>query len=120
MVSVHEAIQIAEVFLEVAGTAVILFGIIHATVLSTWRWYVHKADEALFRNYRTRLGRSILLGLEFLVAADIINSVTVKPTFESVGVLLVIVAIRTFLSFTLEVEMNGRWPWQGRSTPDES
>lgn len=64
-----------------------------------------------FDEIRLRLARGILLGLEFLVAADIIRTVTVKPTFSSVGILAGIVAIRTFLSFALEVETTGRWPW---------
>lgn len=66
----------------------------------------------LYRSYRQSLGRSILLGLELLVAADIIRTVAVTPTFESVGVLAIIVLIRTFLSFSLELEITGRWPWQ--------
>ncbi|MGG5173863.1 DUF1622 domain-containing protein [Pseudarthrobacter sp. J1763] len=65
-----------------------------------------------YRLYRQLLGRSILLGLELLVAADIIRTVAVTPTFESVGVLAIIVLIRTFLSFSLELEITGRWPWQ--------
>jgi len=64
-----------------------------------------------YREYRQQLGRAILLGLEFLVAGDIINTVAVDPSFRSVGVLAGIVAIRTFLSFSLEVEIEGRWPW---------
>ena len=63
-------------------------------------------------NLRSSLGRAILLGLEFLVAADIINTVAVQPTLGSVAVLAGIVAIRTFLSFSLETEIEGRWPWQ--------
>ena len=60
------------------------------------------------------MGKAILLGLEFLVAADIIRTVAVEPTFTSVGVLAIVVAVRTFLSFTLDVELQGRWPWQSR------
>lgn len=67
---------------------------------------------SVYRLYRQLLGRSILLGLELLVAADIIRTVAVTPTFESVGVLAIIVLIRTFLSFSLELEITGRWPWQ--------
>ena len=65
-----------------------------------------------YHQYRTRLGRGILLGLEFLVAADIIGTVSVDPTYENLGVLALIVLIRTFLSFSLELEITGRWPWQ--------
>ena len=67
---------------------------------------------SVYRSYRQLLGRSILLGLELLVAADIIRTVAVTPTFESVGVLAIIVLIRTFLSYSLELEITGRWPWQ--------
>jgi len=62
--------------------------------------------------FRSNLGRAILLGLEFLVAADIINTVAIEPSLDSVLVLGGIVLIRTFLSFSLEVEIEGRWPWQ--------
>ena len=73
----------------------------------------HNRDEAV-ANFRSSLGRAILLGLEFLVAADIINTVAVTPTLLSVAVLAGIVIIRTFLSFSLEVEIEGRWPWDRR------
>lgn len=69
----------------------------------------------LYEALRRRLGRGILLGLEFLVAADIIHTVAVDLTFETVGVLAIVVVIRTFLSFTLDVELTGRWPWQPSS-----
>ncbi len=65
-----------------------------------------------YRSFRQDLGRGILLGLEFLVAADIIRTVAVTPTLEGVLVLGIIVLIRTFLSATLQVELEGRWPWQ--------
>lgn len=65
-----------------------------------------------YRGLRRSLGRAILLGLEILVAADIIRTVAIEPTIRSVIVLGGIVLIRTFLSFSLEVELEGRWPWQ--------
>ena len=70
--------------------------------------------EILFHHIRQRLGRGILFGLEFLVAADIIHTVAVELTFTTVGVLAIIVLIRTFLSFTLELELTGWWPWQNK------
>lgn len=75
-----------------------------------------KKDKAgdIFQQVRQRLGRGILLGLEFLVAADIIHTVAVDLSFSTVGVLAIIVLIRTFLSFTLEVELTGKWPWQNK------
>jgi uncharacterized membrane protein len=69
---------------------------------------------------RTTLARGILLGLEFLVAADIIHTVAVEFTLDNVVVLAIIVLIRTFLSFAIEVELNGRWPWQGARGEDRS
>ena len=67
-------------------------------------------DEG-YRQLRRGIGRGVLLGLELLVAGDIIRTVAIEPTFESVGVLAAIVVVRTFLSFALEVELTGRWPW---------
>ena len=94
--------------IDIVGVAVIAIGLVWATVLYLQR----PAAEDAFSGYRQRVGKAILLGLEFLVAADIIRTVAVAPTLKSVAVLAGIVAIRTFLSFTLEVELEGRWPWQ--------
>jgi hypothetical protein len=71
---------------------------------------LRRQTGTIYEVYRRRLGRSILLGLEFLVAADIISTVAVDPTFESVGVLALIVLIRSFLSYSLELEITGRFP----------
>ncbi len=71
-----------------------------------------------YKQLRANLGRSILLGLELLVAADIINTVAVAPTLDRLAVLAGIVLIRTFLSVSLEVEIDGRWPWQSRTRDD--
>lgn len=98
---------------ESAGTAIIVvgaFGSLAVFLLGMARRT--SAREALVADFRSSLGRSILLGLEFLVAADIINTVAVEPTIQSLLVLAGIVLIRTFLSFSLEVEIDGRWPWQ--------
>jgi uncharacterized membrane protein len=96
--------------IEIVGVLLILGGAAAATARFLIRWASAGLDAA-YREYRQHLGRAILLGLEFLVAADIINTVAVNPTFNSVGVLAGIVVIRTFLSFSLEVEIEGRWPW---------
>ena len=91
------------------GVAVILIGI----VLATGR-YVYAGRRSMdgYVRYRQDLGRGILLGLEILVAADIIRTVAVEPTLEGVLILGIIVLIRTFLSTALQVELEGRWPWQ--------
>lgn len=78
----------------------------------------HADAKARFSSVKSTLGRSILLGLELLVAADIINTVAIDPSLESLAVLAGIIAIRTFLSLSLEVEIEGRWPWR-RSRPTD-
>jgi uncharacterized membrane protein len=94
------------------GVAIIVIGLLLATALFLRQAALRAPFEETYRVYRQRVGKAILLGLEFLVAADIIRTVAVSPSFRSVGVLGVIVLVRTFLSFTLEVELEGRWPWQ--------
>jgi uncharacterized membrane protein len=96
---------------EFAGVAVILVGGSLATIRFLTAWFATSLDSS-FRAYRRDIGRAILLGLEFLVAADIINTVAIDPSLRSVAVLAGIVLIRTFLSFSLEVEIEGRWPWE--------
>ncbi len=97
---------------EIAGISVIVLGSLFATLVFLRRVFDAARFEAAYHRYRSHLGRAILLGLELMVAADIINTVAVEPTFRSLGVLGLIVVIRTFLSFSLEVEINGHWPWQ--------
>jgi uncharacterized membrane protein len=104
-------------FMDFAGVAVMVLGALISIPLALRGYQPERlpagsAPLTLYRSYRQLLGRSILLGLELLVAADIIRSVAVTPTFEGVGVLGIIVLIRTFLSFSLELEITGRWPWQ--------
>lgn len=98
---------------EIAGTAIIVAGAFGSLAIFLARLAGRAAPrDVLIAAFRSSLGRSILLGLEFLVAADIINTVAVEPTIQSLLVLAGIVLIRTFLSFSLEVEIEGRWPWQ--------
>ena len=95
------------------GVAVIAGGALLAVFMTIGR--IRREDGGAYDFFRRRLGRAILLGLEFLVAADIIRTVAVTPSGESVAVLGGIVLIRTFLSFSLQLEMTGAWPWQQRS-----
>lgn len=96
--------------IDFAGVAAIVIGAIIATVIALRT--LARLEGAVYVPFRRSLGRSILLGLELLVAADIIKTVALTPTLESVAVLGGIVLIRTFLSFSLELEVSGRWPWQ--------
>lgn len=98
--------------IEWVGIVIIVLGGVVATGLFLRRLSQTERFTDAYHRYRENLGRAILLGLEFLVAADIIGTVAVAPTFRNLGVLGLIVLIRTFLSFTLELEVNGRWPWQ--------
>jgi uncharacterized membrane protein len=109
-----ELVALSARIMEGAGVAAMVLGALLAGVLLAVRRGLG-AKEA-YRRFRLNLGRSILLGLEFLVAADIIRTVSEEPTFKGVLVLGFIVLIRTFLSFTLTVELEGRWPWQPHET----
>lgn len=114
-------IHLATSAVEIVGTAIIVvgaFGTLGAFLIGLVKSATRR--ETLVADFRSGLGRSILLGLEFLVAADIINTVAVEPTIESLLVLAGIVLIRTFLSFSLEVEIDGRWPWQKGQSAHEA
>lgn len=113
-----EAVEGVGKAIDAAGVAAMVIGAIiaGASALACLR----RPDSGdNYRSFRQQLGRSILLGLELLVAADIIRTVAVTPTLNSVAVLAGIVAIRTFLSFSLELEITGRWPWQ-KPTPTDT
>lgn len=111
MIIVKDWFDIAGYVVEAAGVLTIVVG----SLLATW-WFITRLTNIpkleAYREFRSDVGRSILLGLEFLIAGDIIRTVTVTQTLESVGVLVVIVLIRSFLTVTLELEIEGRWPWQ--------
>jgi uncharacterized membrane protein len=96
---------------EVAGIAVLIAGGLYA--LGRFGVRVARSRSArAYEDLRRGLGRSILLGLEILVAADIVRTIAITPSFTSVGVLGLIVVVRTFLSFSLEAELDGQWPWR--------
>ncbi len=109
MPSFKETIEAIGLVIDGVGVLAIVLGLLVAVV----RYAVSRHQTANpYRRLRQDLGRGILLGLEFLVAADIIRTVAVTPTLEGVIVLGLIVLIRTFLSMALQVELEGRWPWQ--------
>lgn len=108
----RQVIETVGIGIDAAGVAVIVIGL----VVALGAFVLTLSRDSLFpdayRALRHSLGRAILLGLELLVAADIIRTVAVEPTLTSVAVLAVIVLVRTFLSFSLEVELEGTWPWR--------
>jgi uncharacterized membrane protein len=126
--SYEQAIADVSKAVEVVGTGVLIVGGCYALAVFALEVARRERSDA-YEDLRRSLGRSILLGLEILVAADIIRTIAITPTFTSVGVLGLIVVVRTFLSFSLEVELDGQWPWRqardrqlaeqrGRGDPD--
>jgi len=105
------------VFFEVAGVGVILGGFVYAL----WRAFkrTRPDGETSYEAFRATFGRAVLLGLEILVAADLIRTIAVDPTLDNLYVLGLLVLIRTFLSWSLEVEIDGRWPWQRAASEKE-
>lgn len=98
--------------IESAGVLTIAGGSLFVLIRYLYLSAKSRADS--YSRLRHDLGKAILLGLEILVAADIIATVSTEPTMNSVLVLAVVVLIRTFLSFSLQVELEGKWPWQKR------
>lgn len=110
-------IEIIGMAIDGVGVAVIVVGSGTAIVMAIAQ--LRRGADGVYQFLRRRIGRTILLGLELLVAGDIVRTVATQPTLLSVAVLGAIVLIRTFLSFSLEMEVTGRWPWQKRGTPTE-
>lgn len=107
----HAAIGIAVAGFELFGVGVITLG----SVLACGRFaFIHKGVEltARYHSLRQELGGAIVLGLEFLVAADIIRTVTIDPSLQGVAILALIVLIRTFLSVALQIEIERGWSWR--------
>lgn len=94
--------------IDMLGVAIIVGGI----GWSTFHFLLRHMSEQDYHTYKGRIGRSLLLGLEMLVAADIVKTIALEATFTSLGVLAGLVIVRTFLSWTLVIEVDGRWPWQ--------
>lgn len=111
----ERVVEVTGKMVEAIGIAVIVGGLLLSLGAYALRSVREGPSDDRYHTTRRSIGRSILLGLELLVAGDIIRTVAVSPSFTSVGVLAVIVAIRTFLSFTLELEITGRWPWGQRT-----
>ncbi len=113
----RQAVEQVGLAIDAGGVVVVVAGIIVAVGRLLFR---PVAALGRYRQFRQDLGRGILLGLEFLVAADIIRTVAVTPTLESVLVLGLIVVIRTFLSLALQMEVEGRLPWQRAAVPAQA
>jgi uncharacterized membrane protein len=100
-------IHLVGICIEIFGVFIIVAGIIWSTSLCLRR----RLEVPHYDQYKIRIGRSLLLGLEVLVAADIVKTIAIELTFTSLGLLAGLVLVRTFLSWTLVLEIEGRWPW---------
>ena len=100
--------------MDALGVLVLIVGAFYSMAIFVLRRQVGAEDP--YNSCRKNMGKAILLGLELLVAADIIRTVVVSPTIENVLTLGLVVLIRTFLSISLQVELEGRWPWQRGAT----
>jgi uncharacterized membrane protein len=109
-VSFNQTVEAIGRGVDVAGVVAIAGGIGLTIIVAAIR--LLRRQPQVYRRFRQEVGRAILLGLELLVAGDIIRTVALSPTLVSIAILSGIVLVRTFLSFSLEVELTGKWPWQ--------
>ena len=105
-------IEYAALLIEILAVTIIIVAIIVALARYLFRYATRRAGDDFYHQLKVSLGKALLLGLEFLVAADIIRTVALEATLESVIVLGLLVLIRTFLSWALVVEIEGHWPWR--------
>jgi uncharacterized membrane protein len=113
-----EIVDAAVRLIELAGAAIIVIALAHATI--SYLLHASRSAETAYDLYKVRIGKGLLLGLEFLVAADIVETVILETTLESVATLGLLVLVRTFLSWSVVVEIEGRWPWQPERREVES
>ena len=108
---VTHGLELVTRLLEICGASLLIAGFLFAT----WKWVQRVRREghsSALRHYRQSLGRTVLIGLEVLVAATIIKTIIVEPSVESLGLLAGMIVIRTILGWTTALEINRRWPWQ--------
>jgi uncharacterized membrane protein len=109
---VLDGIEYLALVIEIMAVLVIAIGVMYAIASFLVARYGSQQLRGYDKQFRARLGNSLLIGLEILVAADIIRTVALEPTLENVAILGILVLVRTFLSWSLVVEIEGRWPWQ--------
>ena len=119
MDTLHLLIEWVALAIELLAVAVIVSAVVILAVRrGAVRFLFQIGTPGAFETYRHHLGKALLLGLELLVAADVIRTVTLAPTLYNIAVLGLLVLIRTFLSWAMSVEIEGRWPWQARQRSD--
>src|SRR5262249_10978335 len=113
---IRSVIEWAALSIEVLGALVIVAGVLRVAITRGTVRYLFQLDKpGAFESYKHQMGRSLLLGLEFLVAGDVVRTVALEPNLTNVVVLGLLVLIRTVLSWSIAVEIEARWPWQARA-----
>jgi len=113
---IRTVIEWAALGIEILGASVIVAGVMKVAITRGTVRYLFQLDKpGAYESYKHQMGRSLLLGLEFLVAGDVVRTVALEPTLNNVTVLGLLVLVRTFLAWSLAVEIEGRWPWQART-----
>jgi uncharacterized membrane protein len=118
--TILEWIELAALAIEIIAVAIIIGSFVYALAHFLLKSIFAPEQEDQYQKLKVRLGKALLLGLEILVAADIIRTIALEATLQSVMVLGLLVLIRTFLSWALVVEIQGRWPWQPKREDEES
>ena len=113
--TIERVIEVAALLIELLAVGIIVLATAAATIVYVRKLLTHKAGLAAYEQYKVRLGRALLLGLEILVAADIVRTVALEPSLTNVAILALLVLIRTFLSWSLVIEIEHRWPWRMRT-----
>jgi uncharacterized membrane protein len=110
-------IETASLVIEILAVVIIIVSVFYSSARFFYYLFSQRSvSNDQYLSYKHSLGRSLLLGLEILVAADVVRTVALEPTLENVASLGLLVVVRTFLSWSLVVEMEGRWPWQSKKT----
>jgi len=117
---IYHAIEWIALGIELLAVAVIAGGvIILAITRGTVRYVFHLGEAGAYQSYKHQLGKVLLLGLELLVAADVVRTVALAPTLSNVAILGLLVVVRTFLSWSMSVEIEGHWPWRQQTRTDD-
>ena len=112
MNGIHGWIELSATVIEALAVAIICAAVLVGTIVYAAEILSRRANEGSYTNFRRRIGRALLLGLEILVAADVIRTVALEPSLQNILILGLLIIIRTFLSWSLILEVEGRWPWQ--------
>jgi uncharacterized membrane protein len=116
METIQHVIEWASLGIELLAVAIIVVAVVLIAVRrDTVRYLFHRDNEGAYESYKHQLAKALLLALELLVAADVVRTVALEPTLYNVEVLGLLVVVRTFLSWSMLVEMEGRWPWQAKT-----